>query len=155
MNRSAPATPALESLLFPSEHRSAGRLGKRPLPPVLRPNAELSVLDISEYFGETSGGVRTYLVRKAWHVQSHPHLRQVILVPGARDAITETDGVRCYRLRGPTIPAHKPYRFMLATRSTERIVRHEQPDLIEIGSACPDGLRRGCGCRLGPHDTER
>jgi alpha-1,6-mannosyltransferase len=62
-------------------------------------------------------------------------LRQVLVVPGARDEILEAGGVRCYRLHGPSIPTQKPYRFMLATRSTTRIVAHERPDLIEVGSA--------------------
>ena len=56
-------------------------------------------------------------------------------MPGARDEILEASGVRCYRLRGPSVPTQKPYRFMLATRSTSRIVAHERPDLIEVGSA--------------------
>ena len=42
--------------------------------------------------------------------------------------------MRCYRLHGPSVPTQKPYRFMLATRSTSRIVAHERPDLIEVGS---------------------
>jgi alpha-1,6-mannosyltransferase len=62
-------------------------------------------------------------------------LRQVLVVPGAEDQILEASGVRCYRLRGATIPTQKPYRFMLATESTSRIVAHERPDLIEVGSA--------------------
>jgi alpha-1,6-mannosyltransferase len=93
------------------------------------------VLDISEFFGETTGGVRTYLLQKARYVEPRPELRQVLVVPGARDSIDETNGVRCYRLHGPSIPTQKPYRFMLATRSTSRIVAHERPDLIEVGSA--------------------
>jgi alpha-1,6-mannosyltransferase len=101
----------------------------------LRPEAELGVLDISEFFGETTGGVRTYLLQKARYVQRHPTLRQVLVVPGARDSIQESGGVRCYRLHGPSVPSQKPYRFMLATRSTSRIVAHERPDLIEVGSA--------------------
>ena len=104
------------------------------LPSILRPGA-LGVLDISEFFGETTGGVRTYLLQKARYVQARPELRQVLVVPGARDSIQESDGVRCYRLHGPSVPTQKPYRFMLATRSTSRIVAHEQPDLIEVGSA--------------------
>ena len=56
-------------------------------------------------------------------------------MPGACDSIHETSGVRCYRLHGPSVPTQKPYRFMLATRSTSRIVAHERPDLIEVGSA--------------------
>jgi alpha-1,6-mannosyltransferase len=105
------------------------------LPPLLRSNAELGVLDISEFFGETTGGVRTYLLQKARYVQRRPSLRQVLVVPGARDSIQEGAGVRCYRLHGPSVPTQKPYRFMLATRSTSRIVAHEQPHLIEVGSA--------------------
>jgi alpha-1,6-mannosyltransferase len=93
------------------------------------------VLDITEFFGDTTGGVRTYLLEKAQYVQRHPELRQVLVVPGARDEILEAGGVRCYRLHGPYIPTQKPYRFMLATRSTSRIVAHERPDLIEVGSA--------------------
>jgi alpha-1,6-mannosyltransferase len=93
------------------------------------------VLDISEFFGETTGGVRTYLLQKARYVEPRPELRQVLVVPGARDSIHETSGVRCYRLHGPSVPTQKPYRFMLATRSTSRIVAHERPDLIEVGSA--------------------
>ena len=104
------------------------------LPPRLRPDA-LGVLDISEFFGETTGGVRTYLLQKARYVELRPDLRQVLVVPGARDSIHETDGVRCYRLHGPSVPTQKPYRFMLATQSTSRIVAHERPDLIEVGSA--------------------
>jgi alpha-1,6-mannosyltransferase len=105
------------------------------LPPRVRPDAQLGVLDISEFFGETTGGVRTYLLQKARYVQRHPALRQVLVVPGARDSIQEAAGVRCYRLHGPSVPSQKPYRFMLATRSTSRIVAHERPDLIEVGSA--------------------
>jgi alpha-1,6-mannosyltransferase len=104
------------------------------LPPRLRPGAALGVLDITEFFGETTGGVRTYLLQKARYVQRRTELRQTIVVPGARDEILEASGVRCYRLHGPSVPTQKPYRFMLATRSTSRIVAHEQPDLIEVGS---------------------
>jgi alpha-1,6-mannosyltransferase len=113
---------------------AAQDISRRVLPPRLRPDA-LGVLDISEFFGETTGGVRTYLLQKARYVETRPELRQVLVVPGARDSIQETAGVRCYRLHGPSVPTQKPYRFMLATRSTSRIVAHERPNLIEVGSA--------------------
>lgn len=109
-------------------------ISRSTLPPRLRPGA-LGVLDISEFFGETTGGVRTYLLQKARYVETRTGLRQVLVVPGAQDSIQETNGVRCYRLHGPSVPSQKPYRFMLATRSTSRIVAHEQPHLIEVGSA--------------------
>jgi alpha-1,6-mannosyltransferase len=115
--------------------RASLDISRLELPARLRPAAELGVLDISEFFGDTTGGVRTYLLQKARYVQRRPALRSTIVVPGARDEILEASGVRCYRLHGPSVPTQKPYRFMLATRSTTRIVAHEQPDLIEVGSA--------------------
>ncbi len=130
-----PDTRAFVETLTGAETPSpAVAIGRDPLPERLRPDASLGVLDITEWFGDTSGGIRTYLLQKAQYVAHRPWLRHILVVPGARDAITEQDGVRMYRLQGPPIPRQKPYRFMLATRSVARIVRHEQPDLIEIGS---------------------
>jgi alpha-1,6-mannosyltransferase len=125
--------PDLE-VIAPAGARASLDISRIDLPPRLRPTAELGVLDITEFFGETTGGVRTYLLQKAKYVRQRTHLRQAIVVPGARDEILESDGVRCYRLHGPSVPTQKPYRFMLATRSTSRIVAHERPDLIEVGS---------------------
>ena len=121
-------------VIAPTGARASMDISRLELPLRLRPGAKLGVLDITEFFGETTGGVRTYLLQKARYVQRHPELRQAIVVPGARDEILEASGVRCYRLHGPSIPTQKPYRFMLATRSTSRIVAHERPDLIEVGS---------------------
>ena len=53
------------------------------LPPRLRPAASVGVLDITEFFGDTTGGVRTYLLEKAQYVQRHPTLRQVIAMQAA------------------------------------------------------------------------
>ncbi|MEO7985723.1 MAG: glycosyltransferase [Gemmatimonadales bacterium] len=122
-------------LVAPAEARSSLDISRIALPARLRPSAKLGILDITEFFGDTTGGVRTYLLEKARYVQRRDMLRQAIVVPGARDEILEASGVRCYRLRGPSVPTQKPYRFMLATRSTSRIVAHERPDLIEVGSA--------------------
>lgn len=104
------------------------------LPPLLRPAAKRSVLDITEFYGETTGGIRTYLREKTRYVEAHPQLRQTLVLPGPRDALSQSDGVRCYRLQGPKVPTQDPYRFMLATRTNRRIALHERPDVIEVGS---------------------
>ncbi len=130
--------PSIEHALFPSANQTAAfrlNLGRSELPRQrLRPDAEIGVLDITKWFGDTSGGVRTYLLQKARYVEARPDLRQVLVIPGARDSITNGTGVRCYRLRGPRVPTQRPYRFMLATRSIRRIIHHEQPSIIEVGS---------------------
>ena len=109
-------------------------LSKLTLPPALRPEARLSVLDITEFYGDTTGGIRTYLREKTVYVEAREQYREVLVLPGRRDALTESDGVRCYRVRGPKVPKQDPYRFMLATRTNRRIAVHEHPDIIEVGS---------------------
>jgi len=109
-------------------------LSRLTLPPPLGAAGALTILDITKYFGDTTGGIRTYLLAKAQYVQRHAALHQVLVVPGAVDALGEEQGVRCYRLRGPRIPFDPSYRFLLATRTTRRILEHERPDLIEVGS---------------------
>jgi alpha-1,6-mannosyltransferase len=125
----------VEQRIFSSAASTPIDIAGSALPAPLRPDSTLGILDISEYVGDFTGGVRTYLAEKARYVSRRPNLRQVLLIPGAHDAIVESDGVRCYRLRGPAIPFNPAYRFMLATRSTSRIVAHERPDIIEVGSA--------------------
>lgn len=104
------------------------------LPAVLRPDARLSVLDITEFYGDTTGGIRTYLRQKSAYVEARPDLRQVLVLPSPRDHLSQSDGVRSYRLQGPRVPKQAPYRFMLATRTNRRIALHERPDVVEIGS---------------------
>lgn len=95
----------------------------------------LTVLDISEYYGETSGGVRTYLTEKSRYVAARAGLAQVLVVPGAADGMRATGSVRQHTVRGPVIPGQAPYRLMLGARRVARIVAEERPDVIELGSA--------------------
>ena len=108
-------------------------LARASLPAPLRPGAR-SVLDITEYFSATSGGIRTYLLEKQRWVEGHPETREVLVVPGAADAVADGAGTRTYTRRGPRIPFNAPYRFLLSPRVVRRVVEHERPDLIEIGS---------------------
>ena len=131
---SSVTSATLEQILFPSKPPAATDLRTAVLPPVLRPHAKTGVLDITEFFGETTGGIRTYLLEKAKYVEASPSLRHVLVVPGAQDSVTQSDGVRCYRLRGQPVPTQHPYRFMSGLRANTRIFAHESPDVIEVGS---------------------
>jgi alpha-1,6-mannosyltransferase len=130
------AASLADSLFLSDAQLRASRLdlSATALLPRLRPAADLGVLDITEFYGDTTGGIRTYLRQKAAYVEAHPAYRHILALPGSRDAMTQSDGVRVYRLRGPKVPKQAPYRFMLATRTNRRIVKHEHPDVIEVGS---------------------
>jgi alpha-1,6-mannosyltransferase len=134
--RNAPTV--LDALMLDTPSEAAGsrsiRMGADLLPAVRRRPGQLTVLDVTKWFGETSGGVRTYLQQKSEYVAAHPELRHVLVIPAGRDLVTDQDNVRWYRLRGPRVPRQPQYRFLLATRSLRRIIAHERPDVIEVGS---------------------
>ena len=145
----APPRPLAERL-FPRESSTPAGIARTPLAAPLRPGAAPAVLDITEFFGETSGGIRTYLLEKAKYVEARAGLRQVIVVPGPHDAVTEAAGVRCYRLRGAPIPGQAPYRLMLGRAPIRRIVAHERPHVIEVGSSfAVPWLVRGVAREIG------
>jgi alpha-1,6-mannosyltransferase len=108
---------------------------RAPLPPPDRFDARLAVLDVSEYYGADSGGVRTYLHAKAQYVAGHSELRQVIVVPDAGRSVQSDRGVRMYRVPGPRIPFQSTYRVLAGSSDLRRIIAHERPDLVEVGSA--------------------
>jgi alpha-1,6-mannosyltransferase len=104
------------------------------LPPVSRPDARLRVLDSTEWFAPTSGGIRTYLLQKEQYIATRPWLRHALVVPWSDDGIVERDGARWYEFGGPPVPRNAPYRLLTSVARMRRVLAHEQPDVIELGS---------------------
>ncbi|HEX6643841.1 MAG TPA: glycosyltransferase [Gemmatimonadales bacterium] len=94
-----------------------------------------TIFDITEYFGETSGGVRTYLREKSAYVERHPALAQVVVVPGARDAVSVTGRISRHEVGVPYIPGQRPYRAMIAPGRVRAALERARPDVVEIGSS--------------------
>jgi alpha-1,6-mannosyltransferase len=126
-------SPDVAARLFTPPAAAARSFGRQLLPQPQH-RAERTILDVSEFFGSSSGGVRTYLIEKAKYVERSRDIRQSILVPGPWDAITESQRVRCYWLGGPRVPGQAPYRFLLDAPSSRRILESERPDIVEVGS---------------------
>ncbi len=114
--------------------RSRLDLAHAALPPITRPDARLAVLDTTEWFAPTSGGIRTYLLQKAAYVAARPWLRHVLVVPAEADGIADHEGSRWYECRGPRIPGNAPYRLLTSVSTMRHVLAHERPDVIEIGS---------------------
>jgi len=131
-----PASSLADRLFLPERDQRSQLtdLARVPLPPPLRPTAHLHVLDVTEFFGDTTGGVRTYLRAKASYVERRAELAQTVVVPGRCDARTESAGVRVYRTGGPRVPGQPQYRLLLAPERVRRVVEAERPDIIETGS---------------------
>ncbi len=119
---------------------------------VSRPAATLAVLDTTEWFAPTSGGIRTYLLEKEQYVAARPWLRHALVVPWSEDGIVEREGARWYECAGPRIPRNAPYRLLTSVARMRRVLLHERPDIIEIGSPAlvPWVLFRALGARDVP-----
>jgi alpha-1,6-mannosyltransferase len=109
-------------------------LAREALPPVSRPDARLAVLDTTEWFAPTSGGIRTYQLQKERYVAARPWLRHALVVPWATDGIVEREGARWYEFAGPRVPRNDPYRLITSVARMRRVLEHERPDVIELGS---------------------
>jgi alpha-1,6-mannosyltransferase len=110
----------------------------------------LRVLDVTEFYSETGGGVRTYLHAKCRWAGRHPDVAHAIAVPSHRHRVEVRERSRVYHLPGPRAPASPGYHLLVAARALREVVERERPDIIEIGSpyAAP-WLLRGAAARSG------
>lgn len=97
-------------------------------------DVRLKICDITKFYAETSGGVKTYITAKTRYMVDQKGWEHVLIIPGADDQVVQSGRSRIYRVKGPLIPAYTPYRFLLSPRKVRAIFEREQPDIIEVGS---------------------
>jgi alpha-1,6-mannosyltransferase len=112
----------------------------------------MKVLDVTEFYSERGGGVRSHLTLKS-HVLCQLGHEHVVVAPGAEDddglgknkpslpsacangAEKRVQyGARVIRVRGPASPYDPSYHLLLNTRKIREIVARERPDVLEIHS---------------------
>jgi alpha-1,6-mannosyltransferase len=101
---------------------------------VPRAGAPLKILDLTEFFSETGGGVGTYLRAKARWCASRDHVEHVLVAPARRTAQREWHGSRLYEVGGFPAPGSPGYYVLLNARAVRHILERERPDAIELGS---------------------
>lgn len=99
----------------------------------------MKLLDISSFYSESGGGVRTYHNWKMDYFKHHPEHEYVLVVSSDRNRRHQrAEGGSIYRLPGFPVSKNKAYRQICDLMGLHRIIRREQPDVIEIGSAYLD-----------------
>jgi len=96
------------------------------------------MLDVTEFYSERGGGVRSHLTLKG-HVLCQLGHEHVVVAPGAHDDVPvarQGGGAtpRVIRVRGPASPYDPTYHLLLNTRKIGAIVARERPDVLEIHS---------------------
>lgn len=100
----------------------------------------MKILDVTEFYSERGGGVRSHLTLKS-HVLCQLGHDHVVVAPGAEDREDEVGRLarergraRVVRVRGPASPYDPTYHLLVAFPKIARIVERERPDVLEIHS---------------------
>lgn len=100
----------------------------------------VKVLDITDFYSERGGGIRSHLTAKGTALAS-AGIEHVVIAPGAVDADSEPfiggEGrarARVLRVRGWPQPYDANYRFLNRLGRVRALIRRERPDVIEINS---------------------
>jgi len=96
------------------------------------------ICDITQFYSETSGGIKTYLEAKGNYIAGSGKWKQVMIVPYKDDVIDEMPGRTVYKLKAYPFPWNRQYRLILNPAKCCRLLIKEKPDIIEVGS--PDML---------------
>jgi alpha-1,6-mannosyltransferase len=91
----------------------------------LRP---LRVADVALFYGERSGGIRTYLDAKRAYAATSGAFEHHLIVPGRRQRHAGTH----HELRSLTVAASNGYRVPLGTGALERTLRVIRPDVVLV-----------------------
>jgi alpha-1,6-mannosyltransferase len=96
----------------------------------------MRICDVTIFYHEQSGGVRTYTHEKIRYLarrrKGDAHL---MIVPGEKDLEVRHDCSRIQFLKGPVVPFARPYRIILRLVKAYRLLSSFSPDVIEVG--CP------------------
>ncbi len=97
----------------------------------------MKVVDVTEFWSERGGGVRSYLTNKA-QTLSALGVQHRVLASGSSDEelplAGERGSSRLIRLKGPSLPYDSTYHLFMRFGTVRERVQREQPDVFEIHS---------------------
>jgi alpha-1,6-mannosyltransferase len=100
----------------------------------------VKALNITEFYSERGGGVRSHLTSKS-HVSCQLGHEHVVIAPGPRDSEesyavdgTASPRARIIRIAGPSLPYDPTYHLLWRVDKVREVVARERPDVLEIDS---------------------
>jgi alpha-1,6-mannosyltransferase len=117
-----------ESAVLDARRRRLRSGGRRAASPSLRALARppLRVVDVALFYGERSGGIRTYLDAKAAWAQASGLIEHHVVVPGP----AERHGGGRHELPSLRLAATNGYRLPLGARALRTTLRDLRPDVV-------------------------
>jgi alpha-1,6-mannosyltransferase len=93
----------------------------------------VKIVDISEFYSPTGGGVRNYVDQKFKAAARHHHSLTVI-APGTENRVETREGGRLVWVKTPQLPFDRNYRMFWSAKDVWRIIDDEAPDVVEGSS---------------------
>ncbi|MCW3798242.1 glycosyltransferase [Sphingomonas sp. BN140010] len=93
--------------------------------------------DLTQSWSSVGGGVGTYLRAKRAHLIANTPHRHLMILPGAEDAVEESDGGRAITawVKSPHVPFSPHYRLLLRNGAVRSVLERFAPDVIECQDA--------------------
>jgi alpha-1,6-mannosyltransferase len=102
----------------------------------------MKIVDVSEFYAERGGGVRTYSEHKLRAASALGH-ELVIIAPGPRDAESVCAQGRVVWVASPRLPLDPRYHVFTSNRAVHAALARERPDVIEGSSPWLGGWAAG------------
>lgn len=93
----------------------------------------MKIVDISEFYSPTGGGVRNYVDHKFKATARLGHVLTVI-APGTENRVETREGGKIIWVETPQLPFDKNYRMFWRAKDVWRIIDAETPDVLEGSS---------------------
>lgn len=90
----------------------------------------MKVADVSAFYSEQGGGVRTYVHQKLAASARLGH-ETVVIAPGRTDREDVHPGGKIVWVKAPVLPVDRRYHMFLSSTKVTRILDREQPDVVE------------------------
>ena len=102
----------------------------------------MKIVDISEFYSETGGGVRTYVHEKLDAASRHGH-ELIVVAPGTTNRVEEKRGGKIIWVACPAIPFDRNYRMFWRAQDVWRVLDDVAPDVVEGSSPWRGGWIAG------------
>jgi alpha-1,6-mannosyltransferase len=93
----------------------------------------MKICDLTQFYSPVSGGVKRYVHEKINYIQNATDDEHVLIIPGAKTEVSETERSRVYSIHSPLLSRTTRYRSLLNLRAIDDIFERERPDIIESG----------------------
>ncbi len=93
----------------------------------------MKIVDVSEFYSPTGGGVRNYVDHKFKAAARHGHFLTVI-APGKENRVEPREGGKVVWVETPQLPFDENYRMFWGANNVWRIIDDEMPDVLEGSS---------------------